>query len=172
MSAATLPNKVAAAVFPDGQYVVVDPIDIFPADAWHRVVYTILQDDSSATVECDLGGKTRHIFVWTSKHGHGIYPHYQKSVRSDGSDFMEYCGAVEATNGMLCIVSAEAISSTTGLVTYTATGTPSASDDCDVAHGDHEIITSGVVSGDYQTQPWPYEDESPPLSLPPGSGGT
>lgn len=160
MSAKALPSKVAAAPI-EGKCAVADPIDIFPADAWHHIVYTILRDDSSATVEYSLGGKVRHIFIWTTKSGHGIYPIYQKTVQPSGSDYMEYCDAVEAANGILCIVLAEAVNSA-GMVTYDAAGVPVVSADCDVAHGDHKIITSGVISNDYQTQPWSYE--SPPES--------
>ncbi len=145
--AAPLPT-LAAGALAAGEHAVVDPAEVFREEAWSHLVFSLLGGGQGAVV--DYG--PHRCYVWATRSGHGVYPFY----RQGPGGRKEFCANVRADAGLLCIAPRGALRAGAWpeAVRYclAAEAAPDMFRDGDVRHGGFEVITSGEVGPEYQTQ--------------------
>ena len=123
-------------IFPPGDYKACDPALVFSPANWEYVVMDLMTSPHAS-----VKYRGYPLFIWTTKHGDGVFPTYMSG---------EQYGSVVTNNCLLCLAPAALLdlcargedNGGIALLYRAGGGTPRATGDGDVVHGEFEVITS------------------------------
>jgi hypothetical protein len=162
-SAAPAPAEIAPREFPAGAYVAVDPCRLLPEADWVALVAALAR-----TPGAPFEFRGALLFAWNTAEGDGVFPAYVDK---------RFAGNVTADNCLLCLAQAELVAAChppdspaarrilardcSQFYYCDAPAAPRLTADGDVIHGRFELITSGAVGAEYDTQRLEACDDGP-----------